>query len=68
VLSPEIDLSFFLRVFDRVENSQLPELLELFHSKSSAELMQGLLNRLAEIEGLQLTVLKISKLFSEGLV
>jgi hypothetical protein len=62
VLSPESDLSFFQRVFEKVENSQLPQLLELLHSKSSAELMQSLLSRLAETEGLQLTVLAISKL------
>jgi hypothetical protein len=62
VLSPESDLSFFLRVFEKVESSQLPHLLELLHSKSSAELMQSLLSRLAEIEGLQLTVLAILKL------
>jgi hypothetical protein len=62
VLSPDHDLSFFLRVFEKVENSLLPQLLELLHSKSSAELMQSLLSRLAEIEGFQLTVLAISKL------
>jgi hypothetical protein len=62
VLSPEIDLGFFLKVIEKVESSQLPQLLELLHSKSSAELMQSLLSRLAEIEGLQLTVLAISKL------
>jgi hypothetical protein len=62
VLSPEIDLGFFLRVFEKVENSQLPQLLELLHSKSSAELMQNLLSRLTEIEGFQPKVLAISKL------
>jgi hypothetical protein len=61
VLSPESDINFFLKVFEKVDNSQLPQLLELLYSKSSAELLQSL--RLAEIEGLQLTVLAISKLF-----
>jgi hypothetical protein len=32
VLNPESDLGFFLRVFEKVENSQLPQLLELLHS------------------------------------
>jgi hypothetical protein len=62
VLSPETDIFFFLRVFEKVESSQLPHLLELLHNKSSAELMQSLLSRLVEIEGSQLTVLAISKL------
>jgi hypothetical protein len=62
VLSPESDLSSFLRVFQTLENSQLPRLLELIHSKSPADLMPALLSRLADIEGFQPTVLAISKL------
>jgi hypothetical protein len=62
VLSPEIDISFFLKVIEKLENSQLPKLLDLLHSKAPVDLMQSLLSRLAEIEGFQPTVLAISKL------
>jgi hypothetical protein len=62
VLSPEIDISYFLKVFEKLENSQLPKLLDLLHSKAPADLMQSLLSRLAEIKGFQPTVLAISKL------
>jgi hypothetical protein len=62
VLSPEIDISFYLKVIEKLENSQLPKLLDLLHSKAPADLMQSLLSRLAEIEGFQPTVLAISKL------
>jgi hypothetical protein len=62
VLSAETDISFFLKVIEKLENSQLPKLLDLLHSKAPADLMQSLLSRLAEIEGFQPTVLTISKL------
>jgi hypothetical protein len=63
VLSAESDLSSFIKVFERLESSQLPQLLGLLHSKSSAEFMQSLYCRLAEIEQLQLTVRVLDKSF-----
>jgi hypothetical protein len=49
VLSPETDLPSFLKVFEKVETSQLPQLLELFHSKFPHELIQALYARLTEV-------------------
>jgi hypothetical protein len=62
VLSPETEISFFLKVIEKLESSQLPKLLDLLYSKAPADLMQSLLSRLAEIEGFQPTVLALSKL------
>jgi hypothetical protein len=62
VLNPETDLPSFLKIFEKVEASLLPQLLKLLHSKSSYESMQALYVRLAEVEGFQTTVLAISKL------
>jgi hypothetical protein len=61
VLSAESDLPSFIKVFERL-GSQLPQLLGLLQCKSSAELMQSLYSRLAEIEQLQPTVLAMSRL------
>jgi hypothetical protein len=66
VLSAESDLPSFIKVFERLESSQLPQLLGLLQSKSSAELMQRLYCRLAEIEQLQPTVLGMSRLLLRG--
>jgi hypothetical protein len=66
VLSAESDLPSFLKVFEKLESSQLPQLLRLLQSKCSAELMQSLYCRLAEIEQLQPTVLAMSKLLLRG--
>jgi hypothetical protein len=66
VLSAESDLPSFIKVFERLESSQLPQLLGLLQSKSSAELMQSLYCRLAEIEQLQPTVLAMSRLLLRG--
>jgi hypothetical protein len=63
VLSAESDLSSFIKVFERLESSQLPQLLGLLQSKSSAELMQSLYCRLAEIEQLQPTVRVLDRSF-----
>jgi hypothetical protein len=46
----------------RLLSCLLPQLLELFHSKSPHGLIQALYARLAEVWGLQTTVLAISKL------
>jgi hypothetical protein len=62
VLNAESDLPSFIKVFERLESSQLPQLLGQLQSKSSAELMQSLYCRLAEIEQLQPTVLGMSRL------
>jgi hypothetical protein len=62
VLSPDTDLPSFLKVFAKVETCQLSQLLELFHSKSHHGLIQALYARLAEVGGLQTTVLALSKL------
>jgi hypothetical protein len=66
VLSAESDLHSFLKVFMKLEKGQLPQLLGLLQSKCSAELMQSLYCRLAEIEQLQTTVLAMSKLLLRG--
>jgi hypothetical protein len=66
VLSTESDLPSFLKVFERLESGQLPQLLRLLQSKCSAELMQSLYCRLAEIEQLQPTVLAMSRLLLRG--
>jgi hypothetical protein len=66
VLSAESDLPSFIKVFERLENTQLPQLLELLQSKSSAELMQSLYCRLAQIEQLQPTVLAMTRLLLKG--
>jgi hypothetical protein len=66
VLSAESDLPSFLRVFERLESGQLPQLLGLLQSKCSTDLMQSLYCRLAEIEQLQPTVLAMSKLLLRG--
>jgi hypothetical protein len=66
VLSAESDLPSFLRVFERLESGQLPQLLGLLQSKCSTELMQSLYCRLAEIEQAQPTVLAMSKLLLRG--
>jgi hypothetical protein len=66
VLSAESDLPSFIKVFEKLEKSQLPQLLGLLQSKSSAELMQSLYCRLAEIEQLQPTVLAMSRLLLRG--
>jgi hypothetical protein len=66
VLSVESDLPSFLKVFERLESVQLPQLLGLLQSKCSAELMQSLYCRLAEIEQLQPTVLAMSRLLLKG--
>jgi hypothetical protein len=66
VLSAESDLPSFIKVFETLENTQLPQLLEQLQSKSSAELMQSLYCRLAEIEQLQPTVLGMSRLLLRG--
>jgi hypothetical protein len=66
VLSAESDLPSFIKVFERLENTQLPQLLGLLQSKSSAELIQSLYRRLAEIEQLQPTVLAITRLLLRG--
>jgi hypothetical protein len=66
VLSAESDLPSFIKVFERLESSQLPQLLGLLQSKSSAEMMQSLYCRLAEIEQLQPTVLAMSRLLLRG--
>jgi hypothetical protein len=62
VLSAESDLPSFIKVFETLENTQLPKLLGLLQSKSSAELMQSLYCRLARNEELQPTVLAMSRL------
>jgi hypothetical protein len=66
VLCPESDLPSFLKVFEKVESSQLPQLLGLLQSKCTAEIMQSLYCRLAEIEQLQPTVLAMSRLLLRG--
>jgi hypothetical protein len=66
VLSAESDLPSFLKVFERLESGQLPQLLGLLQSKCSSELMQSLYCRLAEIEQLQPTVLAMSRLLLKG--
>jgi hypothetical protein len=66
VLSAESDLPSFIKVFERLESSQLPQLLGLLQSKSSAEMMQSLYCRLAEIEQLKPTVLAMSRLLLRG--
>jgi hypothetical protein len=66
VLSVESDLPSFLKVFEKVESGQLPQLLRLLQSKCSTELMQSLYCRLAEIEQLQPTVLAMSRLLLRG--
>jgi hypothetical protein len=66
VLSAESDLPSFIKVFERLESSQLPQLLGLLQSKSSAELMQSLYSRLAQIEQLQPTVLGMARLLLRG--
>jgi hypothetical protein len=66
VLSAESDLPSFLKVFERLESGQLPQLLGLLQSKSPTDLMQSLYCRLAEIEKLQPTVLAMSRLLLRG--
>jgi hypothetical protein len=66
VLSAESDLPSFIKVFERLESSLLPQLLGLLQSKSSAELMQSLYCRLAEIEHLQPEILAMSRLLLSG--
>jgi hypothetical protein len=66
VLSAESDLPSFLKVFQRLERGHLPQLFGLLQSKCSAELMQSLYCRLAEIEQLQPTVLAMSRLLLRG--
>jgi hypothetical protein len=66
VLSAESDLLSFLKVFVKLESGHLPQLLGLLQSKCSAELMQSLYCRLAEIEQLQPTVLAMSRLLLRG--
>jgi hypothetical protein len=66
VLTAESDLSSFIKVFERLESNQLPQLLGLLQSKSSAELMQSLYCRLAEIEQLQPIFLAMSRLLLRG--
>jgi hypothetical protein len=66
VLSDENDMPSVIKVFERLERSQLPQLLGLLQSKSSTELMQSLYCRLAEIEQLQPTVLAMSRLLLRG--
>jgi hypothetical protein len=66
VLTAESDLPSFIKVFKSLECNQLPQLLGLLQSKSSAEFMQSLYCRLAEIEQLQPTVLAMSRLLLKG--
>jgi hypothetical protein len=66
VLSAESDLPSFIKVFEGLESCQLPQLLGLLQSKSSAEFMQSLYCRLSEIEQLQPTVLAMSRLLLRG--
>jgi hypothetical protein len=66
VLSAETDLPSFIKVFERLDSSQLPQLLGLLQIKSSAELMQSLYCRLAQIEQLQPTVLAMTRLLLRG--
>jgi hypothetical protein len=66
MLSAESDLPLFNMVFERLESSQLPQLLGLLQSKSSAELMQSLYCKLVEIEQLQPAALAMSRLLLRG--
>jgi hypothetical protein len=66
VLSAESDLPSFIKVFERLDSSQLPQLLDQLRSKSSAELMQSIYCKLAEIEQLEPTVLAMSRLLLRG--
>jgi hypothetical protein len=66
VLSAESDLLSFIKVLERLESMQLPQLLGLLQSKSSAEFMQSLYFRLEQIEQLQPTVLAMARLLLRG--